>query len=106
MEEVKNLVDDSIVKETVDALDLTRTGEMFDSLITRSKVNDKTRGIDEDERKNIHMTIRSGNLHVKTAGAKITAIRLSGYRSNMEQLKLAVERRAKDANRPTGEAAK
>lgn len=99
MEEIKNIISDETVKETIDALDVGRTSEVFDSLIVRSKVNDTSRGIDKNEVKTLDVVLRAGALHVKTATQKIAGIRLSGYRSASEQLKRSVERKIRDANK-------
>ncbi len=82
----------------VSKMDLDRTDEMFSSLIDRSKVNEKG-DLNEDGIKRAKVVIASGNLHVATAKVQLGAIKLAGYRDNMKGLKLAVQKRARNARK-------
>lgn len=81
-------------------MNLERTDEIFNSLISRSNINDKSAKFDEDAIKAAKAVLASGNLHVKTAAVKLGAIKLAGYYTNMERLKTAIEKRARNARRP------
>ncbi len=80
-------------------LDLDRTGEIFDSLIERSKINNTKLPFGDDQIKQVKTVLSAGNLHERTARTKVTALRLTGYRDNLAQLKNAIVRKARKARR-------
>ena len=84
----------------IEKMDLERTDKLFDSLISRSKVHSE-KPLGKQETTNARVVIASGNLHVSTARAKLTAIKLAGHLDESRQIKSAVERRVRDAYKPT-----
>lgn len=92
---------DGEMRKVADQMNLDRTEGIFESLIDRSKILDRSIPLDESALKNTRAVLASGNLHVKTAVARISALRFAGYRENMGRLKLAVEKKAREALRPT-----
>lgn len=86
--------------EASEALDLDRTGTMFDSLIIRAGVNETSKLFDAEEQKKTRLALAAGNLHAKTAQIKLGAIRLAGYVENKKKLREAIQNKVKDAMRP------
>lgn len=87
-------------KDLAGSMDLSRTGEIFDSLIHRSKIHDKALPFDEAEIKKAKAVLGAGNLHVNSARVKIGALRLVGYRENLGRLQAAIERKSRNARKP------
>ena len=94
-------MDDKQAQYIADKMELDRTDEIFDVLIGRSSITDRSKGMGEEEIKKIRTVIAAGNLHVATARSKMTALRFVGHQENQARLKEAVQRRVKDALRPT-----
>lgn len=87
-------------KEIADKMNLDRTDAVFDALVKRSKITDTSLPLDEMGIKQTRAVISSGNLHVATARAKLSALKIVGYRDNMDKLKHAVEARVRRARKP------
>lgn len=87
-------------KDLAEQMDLSKTGDIFDSLIERSKVNNKGLPLDEAEIKKVKTVLGAGNLHVNAARVKVGALRLVGYRDNLSKLKIAIERKSRNARKP------
>jgi hypothetical protein len=89
----------------VDQLDTGRTNEIFDSMIVRSKINDRSKELGEDAVKQARVVIGSGNLHINTARAKMSAIRMVGYTDGLVKTKLAVQRKIRNVRKYGGRSA-
>lgn len=87
-------------KKISDSMDLSKTEGIFDSLIVRSRINDKSLPFDDAEIKKAKAVIGAGNLHVSSARVKVGALRLVGYTDSLAKLKIAVERKSRNARRP------
>lgn len=83
----------------VDQLDTDRTNEIFDSMIIRSSINDRKNSLDEASVKQARVVIGSGNLHVNTSRAKMSAIRMIGYTDGVAKTKRAVQRKLRNSNK-------
>lgn len=88
----------SLDKPLEESMDLTRTDELFNSSIKRAGSNEEGKYTEEDIKKQ-RVVIGFGNLHIKTAQTKISAIRLTGYRDNIKQLKNNVVRKYRNARK-------
>ena len=92
----------SKLTKLVDQLDTGRTNEIFDSMIVRSSINDRSKVLDESAVKQARVVIGSGNLHVNTSRAKMSAIRMVGFTDGMVKTKLAVQRKIRNARKYGG----
>lgn len=80
-------------------MNLQRTSDLFDTTIERAKANDKTTPLGDEQVKQMRVVLGAGSLHVRVAQAILGAVRLSGYLDNTKRMKLAIEKKAKDALR-------
>lgn len=77
-------------------LDLDRTNDLFDVAITRSGAKKSNNEWNEEDLKKQKLLVGFGNLHINTAKAKITAIRMIGYVQGLVGVKKAVERKTRN----------
>ena len=84
------------LKMVNEKLDINRTDQIFDSIIHRAKVNDRSAPMNDDELKKVNAVIKAGNLHVNTAKTKVSVFRFIGYRDNQEKIKLAIDRKVRN----------
>ncbi len=84
-------------------MDLTKTEQIFDSLIKRSGINDTTKSLDDAEIRKVKTVLGGGNLHIRTAQIRVTLLRLAGFRDGIRQTKLAVQKKVRNARKYGGQ---
>lgn len=90
-------------KEIADKMNLTTTENVFEALVHRSKITDRSVPFDEIAIKQSRAVIAGGNLHVATARAKMSALKIVGYHDNLEKLKMSVQKKSRNARKyPNG----
>ena len=89
----------SKVDDVIEKMDLDRTNKVFNQTIEKTGYNGSKPMDDELEVKKARILIAAGNLHVHTAKTAISAIRLSGYRSDMEGIKNAVQKKVRNSRK-------
>lgn len=87
------------LKKVDDKLSMDRTDELFDSAIKRSGANNRNSDYTEDDIKKQRLVIGFGNLHINTARAKLSIVRMRGYQSANRGLKQSVDRRLRNAKK-------
>lgn len=88
------------LQEVADKMDLDRTDEIFDVTIKRTGYKDeKVLLSGDDEIKKAKIVIAAGNLHVKSAQTKATALRFIGYQNSIRATKDAIFRRVRNSRK-------
>lgn len=88
--------DDKHLKSVRDTMDMDRTDGLFKTSIERAE-SLKKRAYSEKDVKTQNIVIKFGNLHVNTAKAKMSAVRLLGYKKSIEDTTRAVARKIRKA---------
>lgn len=89
-------MDSKKVERIVEVLDVDRTNELFEAGITRSDAL-STEQFNESNLKGFKAALGAGNLHVNTARAKMSAIRLVGYRDSLAAMKGAIKKKVRSS---------
>jgi hypothetical protein len=81
-----------------DKLDLDRTNKLFDTSIIKADAFSKDK-YTVQSLKEARQVATFGNLHLNSAKAKISVIRLMGYKNEIDNVKKSVSRKIRNAKK-------